>query len=715
MLELNIQRFAADGAIQIRTLIDTKEFDAQMDYIEARMLEIEELLEKADMGYEVGDVLKLEKEYEQLGNRLLGLRTQQEKYNQALKDAEKSGFDRIKEAVENTGKSVENVTRKVIKWGLAVFGIRSAYTAIRRVISMVAGSNEEISNSMQQMRNVLASALLPIAQSVVNVLAKVMVYINYIFKMLTGRNLFDFSKATKDVEDNLKGGAGAAKEIRKQLAGFDEMNILGDNVAAAGGGAGAVASEFGNIFDKLKDIKIPKWIKDLANALKELKKYWKEIITVVAAFGTALATLKVINLVKDLLNLQNITPQISGGFALITSGVVLLAGSIINLILNWDNMTTKEKVITGFLAVVGAAFIALGYSISTGISAATLGIGALIAAIVALVAAMGTQIWKEYESIAAIKDEAKQQDELTNAKKRAKDADNDLILAIERQEEAQRNLTETEQKNQMSGESLYKSVQDGTLTYKEMTKQQRETYKAYLELENANENLKNATEEKIKADSANVASEYNVQIANDKTGRSYNELRDNIIEAWEKGEISTEDAQESISRMMTDMDLETSRRFRENIPESINKGLDAGQYRSTLDKLGDIIRWKFEEIARNVNNLLHFELFVGLSGGGGSGRGFAKGGMIYHKLPKLAPGGIINQPGRGVPLGSAIGGERGAEGVIPLTDSQQMALLGEAIGKYITINANITNTMNGRVISKELQKIQAEDDFAFNR
>lgn len=95
--------------------------------------------------------------------------------------------------------------------------------------------------------------------------------------------------------------------------------------------------------------------------------------------------------------------------------------------------------------------------------------------------------------------------------------------------------------------------------------------------------------------------------------------------------------------------------------------------------------------------------------------GFAKGGIVYPSLPKLASGGIINQPGRGVPMSSAIAGERGAEGVIPLTDSQQMALLGEAIGKYITINANITNTMNGRVISRELAKVQNESDFAYNR
>lgn len=85
------------------------------------------------------------------------------------------------------------------------------------------------------------------------------------------------------------------------------------------------------------------------------------------------------------------------------------------------------------------------------------------------------------------------------------------------------------------------------------------------------------------------------------------------------------------------------------------------------------------------------------------------------KIPYLAKGGIVNMPGRGVPIGSALGGEKGQEGVIPLTDSQQMALLGEAIGRYITINATITNTMNGRVISRELQKIQQQNSFANNR
>ena len=87
---------------------------------------------------------------------------------------------------------------------------------------------------------------------------------------------------------------------------------------------------------------------------------------------------------------------------------------------------------------------------------------------------------------------------------------------------------------------------------------------------------------------------------------------------------------------------------------------------------------------------------------------------IGINLPKLAQGGIINMPGRGVPVGSAIGGESGPEGVIPLTDSQQMSLLGEAIGKYINVNATIPVYVGNRQIARELRKINAEDDFAYN-
>ena len=84
--------------------------------------------------------------------------------------------------------------------------------------------------------------------------------------------------------------------------------------------------------------------------------------------------------------------------------------------------------------------------------------------------------------------------------------------------------------------------------------------------------------------------------------------------------------------------------------------------------------------------------------------GINLGYLPTFRLPRLKAGGIINLPGRGIPVGggTAIGGEAGREGVIPLTDSQAMETLGEAIGRYITINANITNTMNRKSYLKTI-------------
>lgn len=146
-----------------------------------------------------------------------------------------------------------------------------------------------------------------------------------------------------------------------------------------------------------------------------------------------------------------------------------------------------------------------------------------------------------------------------------------------------------------------------------------------------------------------------------------------------------------------------------------------GLFQTIGTTVGNVIASAFKGVVNDVlsaiENILNFPInsINGLIGVINKVPGINLGYLSTFSLPRLAKGGIINQPGRGVQLGSAIGGERGQEGVIPLTDSQQMELLGESIGRYITINANITNNMNGRTISRELQKIQNRDNFLYNR
>ena len=84
--------------------------------------------------------------------------------------------------------------------------------------------------------------------------------------------------------------------------------------------------------------------------------------------------------------------------------------------------------------------------------------------------------------------------------------------------------------------------------------------------------------------------------------------------------------------------------------------------------------------------------------------GGKKFGFNIPEIPRLAKGTILNAPGRGVPVagGRALAGEAGREAYLPLSDTQLLEELGSTIGKYIKINANITNTMNRKSYLKTI-------------
>lgn len=97
--------------------------------------------------------------------------------------------------------------------------------------------------------------------------------------------------------------------------------------------------------------------------------------------------------------------------------------------------------------------------------------------------------------------------------------------------------------------------------------------------------------------------------------------------------------------------------------------------------------------------------------------GINLGTLSTFNLPRLAKGTILNAPGRGVPVagGRALAGEAGREAYLPLSDTQLLEELGSTIGKYINLNATIPIYVGNRQIAREIKRINAESDFAFNR
>lgn len=84
------------------------------------------------------------------------------------------------------------------------------------------------------------------------------------------------------------------------------------------------------------------------------------------------------------------------------------------------------------------------------------------------------------------------------------------------------------------------------------------------------------------------------------------------------------------------------------------------------------------------------------------------------KLPRLASGGIVNNPGKGVMMGNYIAGEAGREGILPLSDPNAMAQLGKEIGKWITVNNTSNTYLDGRLIQRNQAKVREELSFATN-
>ena len=85
-------------------------------------------------------------------------------------------------------------------------------------------------------------------------------------------------------------------------------------------------------------------------------------------------------------------------------------------------------------------------------------------------------------------------------------------------------------------------------------------------------------------------------------------------------------------------------------------------------------------------------------------------------LPRMKRGGILNVPNKGTLVGggSAIAGEAGHEGYIPLTDQQAMAQLGAEIGRNVVVNLTNITKVGNRQIAREIKQINAEQEFAFN-
>lgn len=235
-----------DGEIVIKTRMDNNALDKQISLLEDKLdglLEEYSLLEKAQpfQGQE-RELIKLGQEINSTRKKITQLRKEQ-----------LTGFT-------NFGNVIKDITKNIVRWGLALFGIRSAYSAITSAMATIASRDEQLASDIEYMKNALAYTLEPVVRSIVNLMKELMYYVGYITKAWTGRNIFE--NANKSLQNANK----QAKQLQRTSASFDKFNKIGSSTSS---GSGAVAPSFD--LTAPDNIEPPAWIVWIADHGAEVK------------------------------------------------------------------------------------------------------------------------------------------------------------------------------------------------------------------------------------------------------------------------------------------------------------------------------------------------------------------------------------------------------------------------------------------------------------
>ena len=173
-----------------------------------------------------------------------------------ITDASK-GAD-IKAAMEGAKSAIQGGVKSILKYGI---GIRTLYVLFRKLkqytieaVKAFAENDPETKKNIDELKASLSAlkgswgaafapilnAVIPVLQTLIGWLTKAMNAVAAFFAIISGKGSFKKAVAnTEKLSDNLASGAGAAKDLKKQLMGIDTLNVMSDNSDTGGGGGGS--------------------------------------------------------------------------------------------------------------------------------------------------------------------------------------------------------------------------------------------------------------------------------------------------------------------------------------------------------------------------------------------------------------------------------------------------------------------------------------------
>ena len=173
-----------------------------------------------------------------------------------------SGLKNMVTGANSMGGKFSSLASEAKSFAVGLLGARSIFTVLQNAVNAYMQQNQQLSATLSNVWANLGSLLGPIIERLINLLSTAVSYVTQFFSLL--------GITSKKVSSAI-GGAGSAaaaetKKLKKQLASFDELNVLQDNSSGGGGGGGGGAGGIGA--DGAAEVKLPDWAKLMAEQLK---------------------------------------------------------------------------------------------------------------------------------------------------------------------------------------------------------------------------------------------------------------------------------------------------------------------------------------------------------------------------------------------------------------------------------------------------------------
>lgn len=189
----------------------------------------------------------------------------------------------IRKVLSEIGQGAKEGLQNLYAWSTAVGSLDVSNTKAN--LDSLSSASLYLKNSLGAVLGQAIQILTPLFINLGNAIGYAINMVSAFIRALGGHSDYTFAKPDvfSQWKSDLGGATSSAKELRRVLLGFDEVNRLDMETPSGGGGGGGLNTDTSDMFD----------IGVVPEKVQNLAKLFKDLLPVVGAIGTALGLWKI--------------------------------------------------------------------------------------------------------------------------------------------------------------------------------------------------------------------------------------------------------------------------------------------------------------------------------------------------------------------------------------------------------------------------------------